>query len=240
MVSIYRPLTEGASPAREVVRFDVLFGITASTEGGDDLFQFAFFNANDDFLAALVLDTTIDDYGIWTDDGTDIVHTGEDFLTDFVHALSLEIDLTSNTWSGTLDNIPIFDDLPFTTYDGDLDVGGVAAEWELSDADDPGDNWLLFDDWSLVATESVETGRDEFHIADIRIGEAGSRIIVWQGTEGSTYQIEYSADGMEWFRDLPGSAITAEGSVTPLTFSDTSLPSGGSRLYRVVRSDTVP
>ena len=43
LVSVYRPLEEGILPAEGKVRFEITFGVTESTEGGSDVFAFAFF-----------------------------------------------------------------------------------------------------------------------------------------------------------------------------------------------------
>lgn len=70
-VSVFRPL---ASPvtSEAVVEFQTVFGIAASTQGGEDIFTFTFtfYNADDDYLAAIQFDTALLDYGIWQDDGS--------------------------------------------------------------------------------------------------------------------------------------------------------------------------
>ena len=240
-VSVSRALSEGAEPATTNVRFETVFGITESLDGGNDVFAFAFFNEQGDFLAAIQFDTTEADYGIWTDDGNELVYTDEAYLAGILHHLRIEIDLESNQWSADLDDIPLFENALFTTTTAERNLGEVAVEWQITDISDPGDNWLLFDDWSLVSLEDTSEIPDErFQITQISIGEDGARHLEWPAVQGISYQVEVSTNGEEWNRDLPDSLITADESSTTLTYIDRTENSEDQRLYRIVWLGTAP
>lgn len=235
LVSIYRPLAPDVAPATGEVRFNVLFGITSSFSGGDDRFSFSILNSNDEFLAAIVFDTSDANFGVWTDDGVVFNDTGELFFTEYLHVLTANIDLERNVWTADLDGILIFDSIPFTGTNIARNVATVAAEWEIDFVDDPGDNWLLFDDWSLVSLNEPEPVLgEEFRINSISIEPDGGRLLRWSGVNNTLYRVQHSGDGTEWMNDLPGSEVSAAETGTTLSFVDRSIVTEGVRYYRVI------
>ena len=234
LVSIYHPL-EAATAATDTVRFQVQMGISETIEGGYDAFNFAFFDAADGFLAAISFDTNEIDFGIWTDDGETVSDTGELFLTDYVHLLSVTIRLGDNRWSADLDGITVFEDIVFTSRESSsgLQVGGIAAEWEIQDINDPGDNWILIDDWYLaVLDDSPAVAADEsFRITAIsQVGEQGVRF-TWPAEAGIAYQVETSEDTMVWH--AMGAVVEGMASATSLTHTDPTALAADARFYRV-------
>lgn len=234
-VSVFRPL---ASPvtSEAVVEFQTVFGIATSTQSGEDIFTFTFYNADDDYLAAIQFDTTLLDYGIWQDDGSEAVHTGESFEMDVLYLLTVTIDLPANRWSADLDGLPIFTDADFTRSDVDKTLGSVAAEWILVDVNNPGDNWLLFDDWSLEQV-NASSPMPPFAISSIARLPAGEIQITWEPVEGTAaYRVQHSEDGILWRSDLPGAdRIPGTDSETSMSFVDETVSNRSVRFYRVQR-----
>ena len=110
---------------------------------------------------------------------------------------------------------------------------------------DPGDNWLLFDDWSLIATGEADAEPEPVPGADFRIlrmvmDANGGRQIEWPATDRVRYQVEYSTDGGTWLADLPNSLLIADGSTETLSFTDGTDTTGNHRFYRVMWLGTAP
>ena len=203
-----------------------------------------FFNAANEFLAALLLDTSEIDYGIWRDDGNEAVHTDEVFLADFLHRLRVDIDLLANQWSVELDDIPVFEDQPFTATEASRNVGGVAAEWHINDVSDPGNNWLLFDNWALISigeepSNSPPTPDASFRITHISMDAIPSLRLEWPAVAGVTYQIESSVNGINW-QPEPGSQMSTSGSNPTLSHTIPIASTESRRFYRVVWLGMLP
>ena len=143
----YDPLTAGTP----VIEFFALVGVSDSTNDAFDRFYISFYNGTDDLLGAVSFDNTPADFGLLRHDGSDLRHTGELFLNDTVQALFVSIDFSTNRWSAKLDGLPVFTDEPFNSSGVPLNLGSIAAEWEVLDAEKPGNNWLLFDEWTVTA-----------------------------------------------------------------------------------------
>ena len=143
----YDPLGAG----NPTIEFFSLVGIADSTNGEFDRFYISFYNISDDLLGAIVFDNTADDFGLLRSDGNELVHTGELFVNDEVQGLFVSIDFSTNTWSAKLDGLPVFTNETFNATGAALDLGSVAAEWEVMKPNKPGDNWMLFDEWTVTA-----------------------------------------------------------------------------------------
>ena len=232
LVSLDRVMDESATG---VVRFQCVLGITESVGPGTDVFSFGFFNDDGELIGAIRFDTTLLDFGVWTDDGSEATHTGEDYLSDFIHTLTATIDLRANVWSADLDGIPLFEAISFTSSDAARSIAGVTVEWEIQDPTDPGDNWLLFDDLSLSVigetTEQPQENRSALHIE--RMAD-GTTQLSWEAQPLGRYQIEHSEDGITWQRDLLDQELVPDGYSGVLNFIDTTSVSVAQRLYRII------
>ncbi len=234
LVRVYHSFHEAVPQQAEIKRlqFQVLFGIVESLIGGYDTFSFVFYSETNEFLAALHFDTTEFDYGIWTDDGEEATYTGEVFLTDYLHLLTVEIDPQNNQWQADLDGIPIFETIAFTSQSANspAPVGKIAAEWRISDPSDPGDNWLLFDDWRVTGT--LETpGPPVPDLTTIQKLADGSIELRWNAVPQGQYRVYTSEDGLDWTPIDPLILTTDD---SPQAFYTASPPSAISRrLYRV-------
>ena len=180
-----------------MVQFKVQLGITEFIVGGYDSFNVAFYDAVGGFLSAILFDTSLDGYGTCTDNGEIVQDTGEQFLFDFFHQLSVTIDLASNRWSAELDGIGILENEAFTSQDDSaLCMGGVAAEWEILDLTDPGDNWFLIDNWSLSVLEDDAAPNESFRITEITSVGGDGLQSSWPSAAGVLYQVETSIDAL--------------------------------------------
>lgn len=234
------PVQKLGSPL-SALEFDVLFGVAASFEGGYDTFSFSFYSDAGEPLASIHFDTSEFDYGIWIDDSAEIYDTSESFLTDFLHHLQIKIDLKANLWEAELDGIAIFDSRPFTALasnDVSLAIGALAAEWRIADPQDPGDNWLLFDDWTVSGmTDTIKASVPT--AVDIVRGDDGQLELLWAADAGARYQVHASPDGRVWTAVGDPVSTGAEDRTTHFTLP-ISNTSPGTQLYRVEPLDLQP
>lgn len=233
-VTVFRPvLVNPLTNGLPIVEFETLMGIQDSTNGYRDSFFFTFYNNLGNMLGAIRFDNTVLSYGIWRLDGAGQVDTGVDFVRSELHLLFASIDFAHNVWSADLDGIPLFAKAPFNATTQALDLGYVAAEWQLtaSSTNQHGDNWMLVADWAVRALPDSGT---PFHLESMGVSTDGFPSMTWTGTYGFDYAVEYSPDLRQWTNGLPNGTFSNVAATTPLTFTDVAPATG--RHFRVRRS----
>ena len=168
------------------------------------------------------------------------IDTLVDFVVGEIYILRVEINLDTNRWSASLHitpelGAPLFTDVVFNAAGQTRTLGTVAMEWQLSGTTtaDHGDNFLLFDDFTIL--QSPE-GPEPFDIDDFsRIGSTPP-VIHWTAEPGFEYQVTYSTDLATWKEDLPGSMFDPVASTTPANYTDNTVTTGEMRFYRVIRT----
>lgn len=231
VVSIWRPINVDPVANDTLIRFSSDMAIIDSDNDLYDSFYFSVFNQDADLLAAVVFDNTIDSEGIWRYDGTEggFTDTGAPFTIDQVYDFSFTIDYANNLWSATLDDLSLFEDAPFTESTATKDLGDVSAEWEVTDPDNAGTNWLYFDNWKVSEIDRETT---ETITPTIVRGPNKKARLNWTAAAGETFQVEYSDDLQTWKQDLADSAITVEGE-NGARYVDESATTVNVRYYRV-------
>jgi hypothetical protein len=219
-----------------IIAFETLMGIEDSTNGKRDSFFFSFYNRAGDLLASIRFSNQDATYGVWRYDGTTQVDTGLDFYRGELHLLYAEADFSSNRWSADLDGIPLFTNALFNATGRTLDLGFIAAEWQISasSVSGYGDNWMLVADWYVTA---IPLGETPFRVKSVAAGCCGTGFsLSWLGEVGFDYQVEASSNLETWSGELPGSLFTNLAATGSLTFGDPIVPTTLHRYYRVRRS----
>lgn len=252
--SVFRPVNYDPAVGNiPWVEFESFLGVQDSTNGYRDRFYISFYNIDGKFLSAIAFDLTGVDPDnpngkVKRDDGlveTPLEDTGVPLILggqvpglEYVELqiLFAEIDLVANTWSASLEGIPLFTDKEFTATGFPRTLSSVAAEWELQipDPSSHGDNWLFVADW---AVRTAPRGIEPFVIETITRNPADETTITWHGDPGFDYQVRYSADLVTWHEDLPDSEFPDVTTAGTLSFTDTD-GDPRKRFYAVRRSVT--
>lgn len=236
----------------EVVTFRCLVGIKDSTGNTigtrRDNFEFAIYNTSSQLLASIQFDnSTLDTAGgtpkrniyrtQWNTAMSrfDLVNTNAVFLHDTIQQLEIRINFLSNRWSVSLDSIDIFEDLPFHAGPRTRTLGPIAAQLQivgtsLTGSPQPGDNYLLFDDW-LVRTDSPASPQP----AVSRNGSTGAVTLTFPQEAGYQYLVQFSPTLSGWQSSLPGALFTASTTGTG-SFTDATATGKPTRFYRITRS----
>lgn len=228
-VFLYRPVNfQPVAQGRPIVNFSVDFSITDSTSanGQYDDFGFCIYNRSGQLLAAIRLDNS--NFRIYYNNGAVTeVDTGRLFTRATRHGLTFSADFASNLWSATLDGTTLFSSIPLNTAGRILDLGEVAILWQLKNANAPGDNYIIFDNYSLSASAVpvAPTIIEQPLAVTNTLGGAASFNVTATGTAPLRYQ---------W--RLNGFAITGE---TNATLSLFNLSTNQAGLYSVVVSNNV-
>jgi hypothetical protein len=228
---------------QEVATFSAVFGIKDSTTSRRDDFEFLIYNQSGALLAGLQFDnTTLDSitgqprrliYRLsWNGTSYQYVLTSYNFLPETLETLRIRINYRTNRWTAGLSDVPVFQDIPFYTGSATKNLGYVIAKMAVKNITSttilPGDNYMLFDDYS-VRTDALGMAVEVARTA------TGAAKLTWNEEAGYTYLVEYSGDCKTWKSDLAGSSHTAA-LTQSATFTDPTTPVPANRFYRIKRT----
>lgn len=213
--TVFRPLNIDPLELNEpFVRLSTDVAIADSTNEAYDSFYLSVFNRDAQVLGSVVFDNTIDSFGLWRYDGVEFEDLSLPFNHGQLYHLDIEIDFANNLWSAHLDDVSIFTDVTFTSSDDNVrrDLGDFAVEWEVSDLNAPGDNWLLIDNWEVTMGETAHaeppTAETEI-VPQISVRRNGSVRLQWQGQVNTTYIVDKSNNLAQWSETAQ---VTTDGS----------------------------
>jgi len=205
-----------------------VIAIIDSTNSKWDNFFISFNNQNGDALASINFDNT-NSY-IFLDNTEDVMNTEFQFVQDTFYQMELVIDFTKNEWSGSLDNEIVFDKVQFHGGDKKLDLGNLSVDWFITNLEQPGDNWISFDDISVIA----ESGSYTAPSINVSINNALDKIYLsWESEPKRRYEIERSSDLMQWNSGVPNSVFISGNESGKMSYTDSIGDQSSSRFYRL-------
>jgi hypothetical protein len=228
-VSVWRPVIH--DPVLEpLIHFEVLMTITPSTQDRPNLdnFRWSVYNRQGDRLFSLDFDNYFLDVSYQLDGNSSNVVTDRIFTNDVPLRLELFLDLLANQWSARIDGETFLDGLPMTTTNAPLNLGDIDAVWAIYNTDEPGDNFMVFDDYRITAaTTDVTAARLEL------LGTFdGAPVLRLYGPNECRYAIESTTDNFTW-TPLKTNLITGG-------YADWVDGAGGGSPMRLYRARFVP
>lgn len=226
-IFVFQPLNhEPDLEARPLVLFRVRIQISDSENGHYDDFRWSIFNTELKRLFTLDFDNDALAINYALDDDLPFVATGVTFGNDSIYDLEIRMDFGRNQWSAKINDLPIVTGKPITTKPESvsLTLGDIDAIWAVRDVENPGDNFMLFDNYRVIAAPRTELAPFmEF------VGFTGENAVVRLTGEAETsYRIQGSSNLENW-DDLSTRTTDAEGK---LEYVDEAAVSQGRRYYR--------
>lgn len=222
-ISVWQPLNYSPlAQSTPLVNFSVTMTVVDSTTTNRDDFFWRVYNRRGALL--FTLDFYNGDLGIYYAlDGTNhLVDTGKSFTNDVVYTLGIAMDFSRNRWSATLDGALLVTNLLMTTTNAVLDLGDIDAVWAPLVATAPGDNFMIFDNYQLMADAPVPA-----RLSALGRASSGQFLLRLSGPSGARYAIDATGDFRQWTA-LKTNAIT-DGT---FDFIDTAAPGFSRRFYR--------
>lgn len=225
--SVFRPVNVAPIPAgHPVIKFSVIMQIVDSstpTAPRDD-FRWSVYNTNGMRLFSLDFDNHALAVSYLLDNDAGFVEIGP-FDNFGYYDLAIYMNFARNLWSATLNDVPIVTAQPITTQNAPLNLGDIDAVWSLRDPAAPGDNYLLFDEYTVtIEPGTAIPSRVEFLGFD---SSRQSQIRLY-GEPGLAYRLETSSDFKVWTELL---TFTAPSSGI-LDVRDAAAPNNSFRFYR--------
>ena len=235
--NIWRPVdlkpTGGGLP---VVQFTVTLQIEDSTTAAPrfDDFRWSAYSVAEHRFFTIDFDNDLREINYILDDGiggkAPIVRpTGFAFRNGEPYDLVVTMDFARNLWSAKLNDVVVVHAKPITTSGAKLDLGDIDAVWAVRDPARPGDNYMVFDDYQIVATP-LDDIPPELEVVG-SLATTGAFIVRVLGEPGVTYTLEATSDFVEWIPVATAKAPSPDGYVD---LQDIAAPANGARFYRAV------
>ena len=152
---IWKPINFNALAAGyPVVKFSTQMRIADSTTNRYDIFRWSIYNIQGNRLFSLDFDNDFLDIGYLLDGTNQIVFTTNKFVNTATYTLTVAMNFASNRWSASLNNTLIATNKAITTTNAPLNLGDVDAVWlvnQISGTNAPGDNYMIFDNYTITA-----------------------------------------------------------------------------------------
>lgn len=222
---VWRPINFSPIPTNvSLVQFSVLMSIVDSFNTNYDNFYWSVYNAEGDRLFTLDFDNY--DLGIYYAlDGTnEFVWTEKTFTNDDPKTLVISLDFAQNAWAATLEGVLLATNQPITTTGVPRNLGDVDAVWVVYDAANPGDNYMLFDNYQITAEIMLPLAP---HLQNFHRDDDGQFRLRVVGQSGARFAIDATTNLSQWTA-LKTNVIT-DGY---FDYVDSSAPALARRFYR--------
>lgn len=194
--TVWRPVDYNPLPAGvQVVSFQVTFRIVDSTNAQYDDFRWSVYNTNGTRLFSLEFENSTQQINYQLQDGQ-FNPTGYNFDHFGVYDLRLYMNFQRNLWTAILNDVVIANSLPITLNNSPLHLGDVDAVWVVRNTARPGDNYMVFDDYTVIAEDLTALPSA---LADIIPNSQGNIEFIAHAEEGRIYSIDVTSDFVEWF-----------------------------------------
>ncbi|MEY4384891.1 MAG: hypothetical protein RLY20_174 [Verrucomicrobiota bacterium] len=196
-LSVWKPINFAPSNAT-LVRFSTVMSLIDSTTTNRDEFYWSIYNRAGQRLCGLLFDNR--DLSIWreADDGY-VYDTGWGFVngagTNGFYTLEIALNFSSNRWSAFFGGTQIISNALITTTNSALNLGDVDAEWVLAVPTKPGNNFLVFDNYTITADAVPQVIPSVQPPTPLTGGQHSVRVT---GRAGVSYALEASTNLTSW------------------------------------------
>lgn len=217
-----------------VVQFLVSLQIEASSENRvPDAFRWSVYNTEEQRLFSLDFDNATREISAILDDGTatqgpPLRPSGFLFRNGEPYDLEVLLNFQRNLWTAKINGEVVINAQPITTRNSARSLGDVDAVWLIREPGSPGDNYMIFDDYRLIATPLTEIPPTLEAVGMIQ--PSGAFAVRVLGEPGVKYQLEV-LDGDQWIAVASGTAQSPDGYVD---LQDASAKDWAAGIYRAV------
>ncbi|MEC7882335.1 MAG: hypothetical protein VYB35_05450 [Verrucomicrobiota bacterium] len=190
-INIWRPI-ESQKTDNKIIRFSVVMMIADSEDTQRDEFRWIIYNSETKWLASVNFDNHTKKINYELDDGEGPKDTEFIFERNTIYDLTIDMNFHGNNWAAKIGDVYIIENQPLTTSNAKLELGVISAAWVFGDIGNPGNNFMVFDDYKIEqATEAVHKEnslhikiKNELPVITFSSGkyilESSSNLIDWQ------------------------------------------------------------
>jgi len=196
--NVWRPVNlKPQSSDLPVVRFRVVMQIEDSTTVAPhfDDFRWSAYNTLGERLFTLDFDNETLTINFVLDDDRGFQPTGFAFNNGEPYDLVITMNFARNLWTAEVNEVVVVNAAPITTRRAQLDLGDIDAVWAIRTPGQPGDNFMIFDDY-LITAESVTSIPPR--LVPVGVLNGNKFIVRVLGEPGVKYALEASNDFTHW------------------------------------------
>jgi len=173
------------------IHFSVTMAVTDSINSNYDDFYWSLYNQQVSNLVTLDFDNYELKLYYWLDGTNSRTATGLSFTNGVPYPLTMDLDFPNNRWSATFGGKLLATNQPLTTVGAPLNLGDIDAGWLVYDPAAPGDNYMVFDNYSVTATLPPPQ-------LTVLGSVGGSPALRLTGQPDTTFVIEASTNLSDW------------------------------------------
>jgi hypothetical protein len=193
LLSVWKPVNFAPSNAA-LVHFSVEMSVIDSSTTNRDEFYWTVYNTAGERLFAVLFNNRDLSIKHELDDGY-LYDNGWGFENGVSYTLDVAMSFSSNLWNAFLNGTQIVTNEPITTTGAARTFGDVDAEWYLPTPAKPGNNYLLFDNYTITADPLPSV------IPSLQppiVAGGGQRNVRVNGKSNARYAIEASTNLVSW------------------------------------------
>lgn len=183
-----------------IVKFSVQMQIREDTpdDTNFDKFRWSIYNTQGDPLFSLDFDNLYLDVNYLLDGTNKLFLTGIRFTNDATYSLAVTMNFASNRWSATLNNTLIATNQRITTVNAPLNLGDVDAVWIINSPNNPGDNYMVFDNYEITAEAISVPPPPPAQIRFLSRTTEGWALLRVFGRNGSRWSVDATTNFTHW------------------------------------------
>ena len=212
---LYQPINRTLSHAQ----FSVNMSIVDSTTANYDDFYWGVYNQDVHQFFTLDFDNAESRVYYWLDDTNSRTWSMLKFTNGVEYSVTMDIDFSHNRWSSTFNGAVLATNQPITTVGAALNLGDIDAGWGIYIPSAPGDNYMVFDDYTITGLVPAPQLT--------LVGRAAATGLRLYGQADTTFAIDASTNLVTWAALKTN--ITTGGS---FDYIDDRAAAFGSRYYR--------
>ncbi|MDP6794808.1 MAG: hypothetical protein QF721_10570 [Verrucomicrobiota bacterium] len=228
--SLWQPV-KGIGPEETRITVTVLLMFVDSTNGHRDDFRWTLYNDNVQRLVTLDFDNVTRNINYALDDDL-FLPTGYSFEYEALYDLKFVMDFAANTWTVSVGDEDIVSKKKLTTKGSSLAFGDIGPTWVYRDPENPGNNYLVFDDYQVMTERSTPLPPSPPTLEWTGWVEDGGALLRLDGSDESGYIVEYSGDLVNWHI-----LEAAKPGDTGAEIEDIDAPDDEQRFYRARTAD---
>lgn len=191
---IWRPLNFQNLTNYPILKFSVVMQIKNSTNQRFDDFRWSVYNLQEQRLFSIDFDNETKAINYSLDKGGEFYATGFTFFNDGTYELEIAMNFARNRWVAIINGVQIVQPQPITTTGLDLNIGDIDAVWVPHNPSEPGNNYLVFDEFKVTAESPVFPPR----LLPVSYTLNSNHILKLLGEPAINYALEISTDLRSW------------------------------------------
>ncbi len=223
--SLWRSV-EGIGQEETRITVTMLMKIADSTNDQRDDFRWSLYNDNLRRLMTLAFDNETGNINYALDDDI-FLPTGYSFEYEALYDLKFVMDFAANTWTVSVGDEVLLNAKKLTTTGARLAFGDLGPNWIYRKPENPGNNYMVFDDYRITVETSDPAPKAPPTLAWTGWADNGRAMLQLGGDATTDYTVEVSDDLKTW---TP--LQTAKPGDTWKEVADADAPDHEQRFYR--------